>query len=823
MLITYDKFDKALEYLKDTELCAVDTETYWIDQYHLRKIIGVSVYFQTNGDKFFGFYFPFRHGSVGGLPVENLSITDELPRLTETLNTIPKHIYHNAKFDRSRFALEGLELTSSFYCTMLMSHMWDENGSHKLEDLAERFGIDPEANARQKELHKLRHKIGWHRIPLDKMGEYAVGDTRNTYRLFPRLQAFLEKQELWNLWPDMEEYSDVMMQMELRGIGINPDLAYELSKSALERMSAIKDELRFDPGKPLELATRLFTELGLPILAVGKPSKQFPKGRPTMDEDAITELGKRCLDDPTVQLVLEYRGLQKARSTWYDGWLELMDSKYRLHPSFNIIGTVSTRRSSSDPNVQQIPRDIDSCPVKKLLTPTEGYELWEFDYCVHPDTRILGTNLRWYKAFDLSVGQKLIGFDEEPAIGHNQRGQRLRETKVMSIKKVLQPSFRITTTKGTVTSSGLHKWMASREGSAYSNWIQTNNLSPGDKLSWYCSPWEVEDTYTAGWLAGIFDGEGHCSGTAVGFGQNDGDLIQTVLCELQERDFSYNISSSGRMNKIYIQGGVGESMRLLGTIRPQRLLEKSYQLWEGRRTWGKLNSPATILKIEYLGEGEVLAIGTSTKTFIAEGFLSHNSQLEYRIGASYADERSIINAYEQGSDFHTLTANVLGISRQLAKTVNFCILYGGGAGKVAEVIGSDISTGREFLERIKRTYPRLFEIADRVNAKAAKLGYIKLWTGRRCHFARFYETKKAFNRLIQGGGAEITKQATLNLARDKSLPIHMISEVHDALWIEIPKGESGNLIPRIIYHMEFPTRLEFFKVPFTVEYKCLSW
>lgn len=380
-LITPDKFDKSLEYISQCDEVAIDTETYWTDSWDNKLIIGVSVYGEANG-KSLSCYYPYRHE----WETQNNLDLDSLTLLAKTLDATPQ-IYHNAKFDRQEFFKDGIVLKAPFMCSMVMSHMINENDSHELEDLAEKFKIDPHANARKAHLHELRKHTIWHKIPAEFMVPYACGDTRNTFYLAKKLKPILDKQEMYNLWAIEEAYSDALMHLEINGILIDSDMADEFSFRAARRMGGIKKELGFDPGKPLALATKLFIDLRLPIIEVGKPSKQFPRGRPTMNEATLNQLAKvaRTKSPEAVgvmQLVLEYRGLQKRRSTWYEGWPELADKNNVLHPTFHQHGTVTTRLSSVGPNMQQIPREDDEGvpSPKKLVRAPKGYELWQADY-----------------------------------------------------------------------------------------------------------------------------------------------------------------------------------------------------------------------------------------------------------------------------------------------------------------------------------------------------------------------------------------------------------------------------------------------------------
>lgn len=587
MLITEATFDKALEIISQCDVLAIDTETFWVDQWHKKRIMGVAVYCELE-EKALAAYFPFRHkthdlvaGSGYNLPKGYFG------KLVSTLNhDTATHLFHNAPFDRSRFILERFPLTQPFFCTLIMSHMAREWGSHELEDLAEEHGIDPGANERKRRIHESRKTIGWECIPVEIMSKYACGDVRNTYKLWQLFSMKLKNQEMYHLLEDEFDFSDALTRMISRGIVLNVGTAQKLSEQASYRMKEIKSYLGFDPMKPKPLADKLFGELGFtPVLKgkktkefpEGKPvakTKQFPNGRPVMAEPILEKY-----KHPVVDHVLEYRGLVKAKGTWYDGFTKFIDNDSRIHPGFNQTGTRTSRLSCSEPNVQQLPRDVANTPVKTMLEAPFGYELIQFDY----------------------------------------------------------------------------------------------------------------------------------------------------------------------------------------------------------------------------------------------------SQLEYRLAAVYSGDSAIIEAYLSGSDFHTLTASRLGVPRQLGKTINFAILYGATAQKIAEVLGVSLADGREIHSQLKSYYPKLFQIADRVNGGARRRGYVKLWTGRRCHFQYHWESRLAWNTLIQGGGAEVCKYGILRIHRASSeSKAHLVSQIHDAVWAEIPVGSLEDEVERIKYHLEWPSRDTRFKIPFIVDVENLT-
>ena len=157
------------------------------------------------------------------------------------------------------------------------------------------------------------------------------------------------------------------------------------------------------------------------------------------------------------------------------------------------------------------------------------------------------------------------------------------------------------------------------------------------RLSKFITVWDdenIQDTFDKGYLAGIFDGEGCLSKNKKGvlksirFSQRPGVVLDNVKKCLTKFGFKYSESiysesalSDKGYNALLLLGGKVEAIRFLGLIRPFRLLQKlsdNFNLGKLECTKCKL-----ISKID-VGDQEVIAIQTSTKTYIAEGLASHN-------------------------------------------------------------------------------------------------------------------------------------------------------------------------------------------------------
>lgn len=265
-------------------------------------------------------------------------------------------------------------------------------------------------------------------------------------------------------------------------------------------------------------------------------------------------------------------------------------------------------------------------------------------YCLDPETRVLCADLVWRPIKDLEPGDELVGFDEEPLDPGGQR--KLRHATVRAKWKTYGAALRITFEDGTnVVCSPNHRWFRVSESCNSGKWVKAGyirregsagsatRLKVGDYIRHLVDPWELEESREAGYLAGLFDGEGwirspKASGFLVGLAQNPGLVMDRAKELLDKFGFEYaeekpHPSVNSGCNRVIVRG-LADCLRLLGQIRPERLHAKSRSLWEDKTPRGRYKHKR-IVAIEELPEQELIDIETSTGTFIAEGLVSHNS------------------------------------------------------------------------------------------------------------------------------------------------------------------------------------------------------
>lgn len=272
--------------------------------------------------------------------------------------------------------------------------------------------------------------------------------------------------------------------------------------------------------------------------------------------------------------------------------------------------------------------------------------------CLVAGTKILCADLVWRPIEDLHVGQEIVGFDEDSWGLGRGRTSCYRRSVVTDLGRKVLPVYEITTPYGKTRASAGHLWLAHgntprseerRRGVGHftqRTWVRTDKLKVGQRIASLGAPWNVETSHEAGWLAGFYDGE-----DSVASYRNEGTNARITCAQvlgptaehctdlLEKFGFlpAMQITKPPAAHPHWQQKvvwkfrGHYEDMRFLGSIRPMRLLEKADRLWDGRSTKAVHGSSVPVLDVQYLGEREVVTIGTSTKTLIADGLLSHNS------------------------------------------------------------------------------------------------------------------------------------------------------------------------------------------------------
>jgi DNA polymerase-1 len=341
-------------------------------------------------------YLPFGHrasgegplGSLGAggdddMPIQNLPAITSSPSASIyallTDPAVPK-AGHDIKFDWQVLRKAGVELEGVAYDSMLASFVLDPGRrSHALDTLClEHLGRPLQTY--QDMTGKGKSEISFAEVPLHQAANYCGTDSATVLSLHNFFAPTLREMHLESLLQDIEmPLLQVLVDMEWSGITIDRDLFRRLSQELGTDLRRLDEEIARVAGtdlnlnSPRQLASVLFEKHQLPVLKKTKTG-------PSTDADVLEQLAAMGHELP--RLILEYRELQKLKSTYVDTLPQRVNrSTGRIHTSFNQAGAATGRLSSAEPNLQNIPiRTPRGEAIRAGFVPREGWLFLVADY-----------------------------------------------------------------------------------------------------------------------------------------------------------------------------------------------------------------------------------------------------------------------------------------------------------------------------------------------------------------------------------------------------------------------------------------------------------
>ena len=372
-----EKVEKEIVYKKELninfsnrELVIIDNETLLNEQKeylnNYKKI--ASIYYEELGiilsteEK--DLYFPLNHG---GLLSKNID-KNTLIKFISELDV--KFISYNFK------TLLNLGFTfKSMYMDMMIAY-------HLISSQTKMDVFIPITEYSNVDAKDFKTTFGKAHIETLLVGEFAGYLSKiglGILAIYDEINHILHKEELYDILIQNEmPLIPVLSLMERKGIKI--DVSYfknyssELEKELAKIEKAIYEEAgeEFNINSPKQLGDILFVKMNLPS---GKKTKT---GYST-DVMVLEDLESYGYD--IARLLLDYRKLNKLKTTYVDTLPNLVDSNSRIHTSFNQIGTATGRLSSSEPNLQNIPvKTDDGIKIREGFVAEEGKVLMSIDY-----------------------------------------------------------------------------------------------------------------------------------------------------------------------------------------------------------------------------------------------------------------------------------------------------------------------------------------------------------------------------------------------------------------------------------------------------------
>lgn len=266
-------------------------------------------------------------------------------------------IGQNIKFDAYIFHRFGINLHPIVFDTMIASYLLNSGERHNLDALSKKWlnytpipisSLIGEKKSEQKSMKDIDPAI---------IAEYAGEDADLALKLHNILKPKLKEENLTKLADEIEfPLIDVLVKMESNGVAIDAKMLSEMSLSldskAKELAVAIYNEagVEFNIDSPKQLGEILFDKMGIPAISKTRTG-------PSTNVNVLSELAPIY---PIAAYMLEYRQLQKLRSTYVDALPRLINpATGRIHTTYNQTVASTGRLSSTDPNLQNIPIRTD--------------------------------------------------------------------------------------------------------------------------------------------------------------------------------------------------------------------------------------------------------------------------------------------------------------------------------------------------------------------------------------------------------------------------------------------------------------------------------
>lgn len=372
-VLSQDVWDKVFQRLSTAKRFAIDTETTSLD-YRVAEMVGFSLAFDAHD----AYYIPLAHDYEGAPEQLNReTIIQQIKPILEDPNI--EKIGHHLKYDAHIFENHGIHLQGWFFDTMLASYV--------LNSVATRHGMDDVARVYLSHLTTTFEQVAgkgakqktFNQIDIETAGHYAAEDAHVTYRLYEVLERKLKEiPELSGILHNIEmPVASVLTSMEENGIELDLKFLDQLSVDFANTIQNLENQIieiageSFNVGSPKQVGEVLFEKLGL------KGGKKTATGQYSTSEAVLEKI-----DHPITQLIIEYRGLTKLRSTYTEALVKQANNDtHRVHTSYHQALTATGRLSSTDPNLQNIPiREEIGRQIRKAFIAPKGRVLLAADY-----------------------------------------------------------------------------------------------------------------------------------------------------------------------------------------------------------------------------------------------------------------------------------------------------------------------------------------------------------------------------------------------------------------------------------------------------------
>lgn len=319
-------------------------------------------------------------------------------------NPNKRWIMANAKYDAHILANVGIILAGKLVDICVMHALLYEERSHGLKDInlhlfgwqwqdfQDTFGKISKTNSPENIIRTAEQQ----NFPL--LCEYAANDAWGTLQCYLELKRQLQSamthsffrtkppyiSTLWDLFDKIEvPYTKVLWRTERNGVLVDQAYLQSIAPTAVAEIEDLEKAICKEAGKVInpasttQLGEYFFTQLGVKALKMTKGGKTGVR-KPSLDESFLEHYKDQI---PMAAMVLRHRSLKKLHGTYITGIGEKLDPYYRIHSRFNQDVARTGRLSSSDPNMQNIPKpENDKWKLRGAFVAGPGNKLIVADY-----------------------------------------------------------------------------------------------------------------------------------------------------------------------------------------------------------------------------------------------------------------------------------------------------------------------------------------------------------------------------------------------------------------------------------------------------------
>lgn len=358
LIDTTEEQEKLAKELAAKESFCFDTETTGLDA-NLADVVGLSFSFETGK----AYYIPTPANREEAQRILNIF----KPVLE---NPAIEKIGQNIKYDILLLARYGIKVQGTLFDTMLAHYLIDPDTRHGMDVLAENYLNYSPVSITELIGEKGKKQGNMRDVEFEQIKEYAAEDADITLQLRNIFQPLLVETDTLQLAQEVEfPLVYVLAEIERNGVKIDVPALGEFSKTLEQDIRNLEDSIfekagvNFNIASPKQLGEVLFDKLQLDPKAKKTKTGQYKTG-----EDVLLALAHKS---DIVQDILNFRQLQKLKSTYVDSLPELINPETGLiHTSYNQAVAATGRLSSTNPNLQNIPiRTERGREVRKAFIP----------------------------------------------------------------------------------------------------------------------------------------------------------------------------------------------------------------------------------------------------------------------------------------------------------------------------------------------------------------------------------------------------------------------------------------------------------------------